>query len=66
MMDKFAFKNDNPGENVRKVLRTLDLLEKKIDFLLNKLKKCKIENKKMKLEIDNLLMENSILIENIR
>ena len=65
-MDKFAFKNDNPGENVRKVLRTLDLLEKKVGFLLNKLKKCEIENREMKLEIDNLREENSILRENIR
>ena len=66
MMDKFAFKNDNSGENVRKVLKTHDLLEKKIGFLLNKLKKCEIENREMRLEIDNLRKENSVLRENIR
>ena len=66
MMDKFVFKNDNSGENVKKVLKTHDSLVKKIDFLLNKLRKCEIENEEMKLEIDNLRKENSILRENIR
>jgi len=65
-MDKFAFKNDNSGENVRKALKTLDLLEKKIGSLLNKLKKCEIENREMKSEIDNLRKENSILRDNTR
>jgi len=65
-MDKFVFKNDNSGENVRNVLKRLNLLEKKVGFLLNKLKKCEIENKEMKLEIDNLRKENSIFRENIR
>ena len=51
-------------ENVKKVSKTFNLLEKKIDFLLDKLKKCEIENEKMKLEIDNLRKENSILREN--
>lgn len=65
-MDKFAFKNDNSGENVRKALKTLDLLGKKIGSLLNKLKKCEIENSEMKSEIDNLRKENSILRDNTR
>ncbi len=63
-MDTFAFKNDKSGENSKKVLKTFQLLEKKVDLLLNKFKKCEIENKKMKLEIDNLRKENSILREN--
>ena len=63
-MDIFAFKNDKSGENSKKVLKTFQLLEKKVDLLLNKLKKYEIENKKMKLEIDNLRKENSILREN--
>ena len=64
-MDKFDFKNDDSIENVRKALKTLDLLGKKIGSLLNKLKKCEIENREMRLEIDNLRKENSILRENI-
>lgn len=64
-MDKFAFKNDDSIENVRNALKTLDLLGKKIGSLLNKLKKCEIENREMRLEIDNLRKENSILRENI-
>ena len=52
------------GENVKKALKKFDSLEKKIDFLLNKLRRCEIENEEMKLKIDNLRKENSILREN--
>jgi len=65
-MDKFAFKNDNPEENVKKALKKFDSLEKKIDFLLNKLRKYEIENREIKLKINNLRKKNSILRENIR
>ena len=41
-----------------------DLLEKKIDFLLNKFEKYRNENEEMQLEISNLRKENSILQEN--
>jgi len=52
------------GENVKEVLKKFDSLEKKIDFLLNKLERCEIESEGMKLKIDNLRKENSILREN--
>ena len=52
------------GENVKEVLKKFDSLEKKIDFLLNKLERCEIESEGMKLKIDNLRKENSTLREN--
>ena len=64
-MDAVVFKKVMiSGENVKKVLKKFDSLEKKIDFLLNKLRRREIENEEMKLKIDNLRKENSILREN--
>lgn len=53
-------------ENDKDVFKVIENLEKEVDFLLDKLHKYEIENKKMKSIIDYLHNKNSILHENKR
>ena len=53
-------------ENDKDVFKMIENLEKKVDFLLDKLHKYEVENKKMKSIINYLHNKNSILRENKR
>ena len=58
-----SINNADQGKYGKRILKKFDLLEKKIDFLLNELEKNKIKNDKMTIEGENLRKENSNLRE---